>query len=88
VGARLNSAAGFALDGSLRLASETNNTIDRSGFSNIVLDRNNNGVELSFWTDEDWAKIVDAAFSHAESVEIDTISAARSGRPNKSKAAA
>jgi len=81
VASGLDSATGFILDFSLRLTSESHGSNNnRSGFSIIVLDSNNSGVELSFWTDEVWAKNADAAFSHAEGVPINTDSFERTYR--------
>jgi len=74
-GANLNSTLGFALDFSFKLNSETHGSnANRSGFSIIVLDQAAQGVELSFWTNEVWAKNADPAFSHSatESISVDT----------------
>lgn len=71
-GATLNSTLGFTLDFALRIAAESHANNNRSGFSIIVLDQAAHGVELSFWTDEIWAKNADSAFSHGESVSVNT----------------
>ena len=69
----LDSASGFHLDFSFRVASETHANNDRSGFSVIVLDTTARGVELSFWTDQVWAKNAGATpFTHGESAALDT----------------
>jgi len=82
VGSGLNSATGFVLDFSLQVTDELHNTNNRSGFSVIALDSAARGVELSFWSNENevWTKNADSAFSHAESVTIDSVSDARSYR--------
>lgn len=70
----LSSAGGFSLDFALRIASESHMNTDRSGTSIIVLDNAAQGVELSFWTNEVWAKNANSAFSHdtAESIVVNT----------------
>jgi hypothetical protein len=77
----LDSSVGFHLDFSFRVASETHANNDRSGFSVIVLDTAARGVELSFWTDQVWAKNAGATpFTHGESVALDTHGMERSYR--------
>ena len=77
----LDSAAGLHLDFSFRVASETHANNDRSGFSVIVLDTAARGVELSFWTDQVWAKNAGATpFAHGESAALDTQGMERSYR--------
>jgi hypothetical protein len=71
----LNSAAGFTLTFSLRVASESHFNNNRAGFSIIVLDSTARGVELAFWTDQVWAQ--NANFTHGESFATNTQSAAR-----------
>lgn len=63
----LDRTAGFELDFTVKLLSETHNNNDRAGFSIVALssDATPLGVELGFWTNEVWAQ--NAGFTHGES---------------------
>ena len=52
----LNSATGFTLSFSMQLLSESHSSNNRAGFSVILLDENNQGVELGFWQDSIWSQ--------------------------------
>ena len=84
IGAALDSDAGFAVDFRVRIGAESHASLHRSGFSVIVLDQRAQGVELSFWTGEVFAKNADrtanGTFTHGESIGIDTQTAARDYR--------
>ena len=52
----LNSATGFTLSFAMQLHAEAHSSNDRAGFSIILLDENNLGVELGFWQDSIWSQ--------------------------------
>ncbi|NOQ14460.1 MAG: hypothetical protein GQ583_08310 [Methyloprofundus sp.] len=52
----LNSTTGFTLSFTMQLHAETHISNDRAGFSVILLDENNRGVELGFWQDLIWSQ--------------------------------
>jgi len=73
--ASLDSTVGFTLSFAFRLESESHDPAGhRSGFSIIVLDQAAQGVELSFWTNEVWAKTPTGTFGHSatESIDVNT----------------
>jgi len=73
--ANLDSTVGFTLSFAFRLGSESHDPAGhRSGFSIIVLDQAAQGVELSFWTNEVWAKTPTGTFGHSatESINVNT----------------
>ena len=83
VGAGLDSSTGFVIDFSLRVVEETHANGDlgtRSGFSIIVLDQAKKGVELSFWTNQVFAKIADYGFPHGDGISVDAQTSARNYR--------
>ncbi len=60
----LDSSIGFTLSFSMQLISESHTAnINRAGFSIILLDSNNQGVELGFWTDTIWSQNADPLFT-------------------------
>jgi len=71
-GAVLDSGAGFSLDFAVRIGAESHANANRSGVSLIVTDHSAKGIELSFWTDEIFAKNADDGFTHGESIYLDT----------------
>ena len=70
----LSSTAGFALDWSMQVASESHNTNDRAGTSVILIGADNQGIELGFWTDQVWAQLASPLFTHGETAALDTSS--------------
>lgn len=69
----LNRALGYTLDFNVRVDAETHANNNRSGFSVIALSSDLQGIELSFWTNEIFAKEDDIPiFSHAEGIMADT----------------
>lgn len=52
----LDAGEGFTLGFEMRMLDEDHLTADRAGFSVILLDQNNLGVELGFWEDRIWAQ--------------------------------
>ncbi|RPI47248.1 MAG: PEP-CTERM sorting domain-containing protein [Betaproteobacteria bacterium] len=76
-GANLVGNADFRMDFSLRIGAETHSGgIDgtRSGFSIVVTDESAQGIELSFWTDQVFAKNAAAGFPRGDSIAVDTTS--------------
>lgn len=77
------SGNGFAISFRVQINSETHNSNNRAGFSMIVVPNRlaseaNSfpyAIELGFWTNSIWAQ--SAQFTRAESVSLDTTSAAR-----------
>ena len=60
----LDSSIGFTLSFSMQLISESHTgNINRAGFSIILLDSNNQGVELGFWTDTIWSQSANPLFT-------------------------
>ena len=55
-----------------QLLSESHISLDRAGFSVIVLSDDNVGVELAFWENEIWAQTDTPLFTHGEGVAFDT----------------
>ena len=75
----LESAAGFQLDFTMQVESESHTSNHRAGFSIILLSENARGIELAFWENEIWAQNDDATgglFTHGESVSFPTTSGA------------
>jgi len=70
----LSSTAGFALDWSMQVFSESHNTNDRAGTSLILIGADNQGIELGFWTDQVWAQLASPLFTHGETAALDTSS--------------
>ncbi|MCC5828582.1 MAG: hypothetical protein JJU36_03965 [Phycisphaeraceae bacterium] len=63
---------GFALGWTFRMLEEIHVSSHRAGFSIIVLDQFNRGIELGFWEDSIWAQDDDPLFIKAESSAFDT----------------
>jgi hypothetical protein len=61
---------GFTLRLTAKIVSELHASIDRAGFSVIVLTSDNQGIELAFWDDTIWAQA--SGFTHAEEVSFAT----------------
>jgi hypothetical protein len=73
----LESAAGFQLDFTLQVESESHASNHRAGFSIIVLSEDARGIELAFWENEIWTQNDDATgglFTHGESASFPTTS--------------
>jgi hypothetical protein len=69
----LNRVTGYSLNFNVRIDSEAHANNNRSGFSVIALSSDLQGIELSFWTNEIFAKESDIpTFSHAEGLLADT----------------
>lgn len=69
--ASVDSTAGFTLSFTVGVIAESHSgSVNRAGFSIILLDDAHRGVELGFWTDQIWAQAV--GFAKAESVTRDT----------------
>jgi hypothetical protein len=71
----LDRAAGFQLDFTLQVESESHGNNNRAGFSVIVLSQDARGIELAFWQDEIWAQNDDNSrdlFTHGEGVPFAT----------------
>jgi len=65
----LDRTTGVNLDFGLEVNAERHSSIDRSGFTIIVITNDLNGIELEFWEDEVWAQ--DVGFTHAEGAVFD-----------------
>ena len=72
----LDPSAGFSLDWSMQVISESHVSTDRAGTSVILLGADNKGIEIGFWTDQVWAQSASPLFKHAESANFDTRAAA------------
>ncbi len=68
----LDRIAGYAVNVSARVVSETHATNDRAGFSIIALSSDKRGVELGFWTDRVWAQTDTPLFTHGEEALYNT----------------
>ena len=71
----LDRRAGFQVDFTLQLETESHKNNDRSGFSLILLDENARGIELAFWENEIWAQSdsnTGRLFQHSEGVSFPT----------------
>ncbi len=69
----VDSAAGVRLSFSAQLLTEAHASNDRAGFSVILLDNTNRGIELGFWTSPGriWAQSA-PAFTQAEGAAVST----------------
>lgn len=70
----LERSTGYTVSFNLRVGEETHGSVDRAGFSVLVLSEDSLGIELGFWENEIWAQS-GADFHHAESVTFDTTAA-------------
>ena len=73
----LSRAAGFQLDFTMQVESESHSSHHRAGFSIIVLSEDARGIELAFWENEIWIQNDDATgglFTHGESASFPTTS--------------
>ena len=69
----LDRSTGFSLEFELEIFSEMHNNANRAGFSVILLDSDNLGIEIGFWQDEIWAQSLSGPnFTHAEGRNFDT----------------
>ena len=71
----LNRVPGFALDFELKVNDENHSSLNRAGFSVLLLSSDSRGIELGFWEDEIWAQSDSPLFTHAESVSFNTTAA-------------
>ena len=65
-----NDGDGFTLRLTAMVVSELHTSIDRAGFSIIVLTSDNKGIELAFWPGTVWAQ--STTFTHAEEIAFAT----------------
>jgi hypothetical protein len=65
-----SSGGGFRLSFDAQVLTETHANNNRAGFSVIVLDSAQRGVEIGFWSDAFWAQ--STSFLHAETAAFDT----------------
>lgn len=69
----LNRTTGYTLSFNVQINGESHVSSHRSGFSVIALSNDKKGIELSFWTNEIFAKESDVpTFSHAEGITTNT----------------
>jgi hypothetical protein len=68
----LDPTAGFTLGFQLALTDEGHSTVNRAGFSVIVIGDDLNGIELGFWKDRIWAQS-GPDFVQAEGAAVSTI---------------
>ena len=69
----LDRTIGYSLNFDVQVLAEAHDNNNRSGFSVIALSSDLQGIELSFWTNEIFAKTNDIpTFSHAEFIVADT----------------
>lgn len=71
----LDPGAGFHLDFTVQVESESHSNGNRAGFSVIVLGRDLRGIELGFWENDIWAQgdnLTGGLFKHAEGTSYDT----------------
>jgi hypothetical protein len=72
----LDRMAGFTLQFTLRVESESHSSTDRAGFSILVVTSDLKAIELGFWADEIWAQDdAPTLFVHDEGVAFDTTAA-------------
>jgi hypothetical protein len=72
----LDTSAGFTVNFSVQVNSESHTSNDRAGFSVIALGHDGNGIELGFWTGNVWAQsTTPVLFTHGEDVAFNTSSA-------------
>jgi hypothetical protein len=62
---------GFNLALRIRLHAESHASLDRAGFSVIVLTADRLGIELGFWTNVVFAQAAEPLFTHAEEASFD-----------------
>lgn len=68
----LDRGLGFELSFVLAITSENHASVDRAGFSVLLLGSDSRGIELGFWENEIWAQTSNPIFKHGEGVSIDT----------------
>src|SRR5262245_3293703 len=68
----LNRTNGFTLSFNVQIQSETHANTNRAGFSIILLDNEQRGVELGFWADRIFAQSDSPLFVHSEDVSFVT----------------
>lgn len=71
----LDRTAGFQVNFTLQVESESHTNNNRAGFSVILLDQEAKGIELAFWENEIWAQNDDLTgrlFTHGEGVAFPT----------------
>lgn len=66
----LDRAAGFSLSWTAQVHQESHSSVNRAGFSTILLAGDRRGIELGFWANEVWAQEV--GFARAEAGTWDT----------------
>ncbi|MFO0808913.1 MAG: PEP-CTERM sorting domain-containing protein [Gemmataceae bacterium] len=66
----LDRTAGFRLNWTVQVQQESHTSVNRAGFSAILLANDRRGIELGFWTTEVWAQ--EAGFTRAESAAWNT----------------
>lgn len=69
----LDANKGIELSFTSEILNETHTSMDRAGFSTLLLDKNARGIEIAFWEDQIWAQ--NANFTQGESVSFDTTTA-------------
>lgn len=77
----LDRATGFGVRFDLAVTAESHVTMNRAGFSVIVITSDRRGIEIGFWTDEIWAYDDDRdgaakLFTHAEGVAQSAVAVA------------
>ena len=73
----LDRTAGFQLDFTIQVESESHSSNHRAGFSIIVLSEDARGIELAFWENEIWTQNDEATgglFTHGEGASFPTTS--------------
>ncbi len=65
-------AAGFRLETTVQVETESHNNNNRAGFSTILLDSEAKGVEVGFWDNEIWTQNDNPIFTHGEGLVFDT----------------
>ncbi|NJM07588.1 hypothetical protein HC891_17470 [Candidatus Gracilibacteria bacterium] len=68
----LTRADGYTLRFTVQILDEQHSSVNRAGFSVIVLSNDLKGIELGFWEDEVWAQDYPPAFVRDEGVALDT----------------
>lgn len=71
----LDPVTGFTLGFELLLHGEVHGSIDRAGFSVILLGEDKRGLELGFWDDQIFAYRDTPLFTHGEGASFDTTAA-------------
>ena len=67
----LDRTAGYRLTWTLQVQQESHTSVNRAGFSTILLSSDHRGIELGFWGNEVWAQEV--GFTHAEGAAWNTV---------------